>query len=103
MQLVPLRIRIELEENTPAGRIMFSQGILRPTIENCDKTVLLREKDVFAVYSSNRENEKFFIEEHIYIGIEVNRDAKLTFQCTFGKGRILYYNYINYSWIQSKN
>lgn len=91
MQNVPLRIRVDVNKGVGGGRMMFSQGIQRPTLENCDKSIPLLLKSVFGSYSSNREGEKVFAEDSIFISIESEKDLALVFQCAFGKGTILFY------------
>jgi len=86
MMPVPLRVRSEAEKLGGSGRMLFSQGVLRPNMENCDKFIQLGAKDVFSTYCANRENEKIFIEENTYITVEADRELNISFQCIFGKG-----------------
>jgi len=88
----PLRIRVIIEEGIKGGEIFLSQGIPRPTIKNCDESILLTSKEVIGRYFPNRERDIFFTSESIYITIEAYKDISLSFQCVFGKGTF-HYNY----------
>ena len=83
---IPLRIHIEVEKGVNQGRLLLSQGILRPTIKNCDKCIPLHSKEIITTYTSSRGEEKLFTRENIYITIEADKDLSIIFQCAFGRG-----------------
>jgi len=87
MKPTPLRMRIEVETGIGGARILLSQGVLRPSISNCDKVIMLSLKEVNAVYSTNRE--KLFTHENVYMTIETTKNTLFSFQCGFGRGTLI--------------
>jgi len=87
MRPTPLKIHIEIDKEG-SGRILFSQGIIRPNITNCDKLITLRSKEILRTYNSNKN--AMFTEKNIYITIEADKEIVLTFQCAFGLGKGYY-------------
>lgn len=83
MKPIPLRMRIEVGSGLGGAQIFLSQGILRPTLSNCDKAIILSLKEINTTYANHRE--KIFTHENIYMTIEATKDISFTFQCVFGR------------------
>ena len=91
MEIIPLKIYIKIRKSTGSGKIMFSQFIQRPIIDNCDKSIIIGKEDLIAIYDLTDEKLKKFNKEFIYFTIETEKTVILTFQCVFGKSNFIYY------------
>ena len=85
--MTPFLMNVIIKKGVGYGRILLSQTALRPTITNCDRIINLTSKFISEKY--NRNAERVFSYENIYITIEAYKNIVLIIECTFGTGKKL--------------
>jgi hypothetical protein len=71
--------------------LYFSFTAERPDYKNYDKVVLLNKSRMTITFTEKPPKGHNFSKEWIYFGLESERECRITFECSFGKGKVKIY------------
>jgi hypothetical protein len=83
----PFRARVSIQKGWGYGFLSLSQGIERPTRDNCSKGYPMRSKELCVTYACDKGKGKTFGNDYIFMAVEADRELVLMIECGFRKGK----------------
>lgn len=76
-----------VRQGVGSSYMYFSFTAERPDYQNYDKVVLLNKSHMTVTFTEKPPKGRNFTHEWVYFSLESEKECRLTFECSFGKGR----------------
>eukprot|EP00826_Nyctotherus_ovalis_P043856 TRINITY_DN4675_c0_g2_i2.p1 TRINITY_DN4675_c0_g2~~TRINITY_DN4675_c0_g2_i2.p1 ORF type:complete len:373 (-),score=81.39 TRINITY_DN4675_c0_g2_i2:923-2041(-) len=82
-----LIVTVLVKQGVGSSYMYFSFTAERPDYQNYDKVVLLNKSHMTITFTEKPPKGRNFTHEWVYFSLESEKECRMTFECSFGKGR----------------